>query len=267
MNSRKQASIFGAENYGKTAFMKSGLKINNTTQDSKVSLKDAIEDFILMAKVDGRADKTLQTYDYVFKKFLKYLNEDILIGDLKAKSIRKYLAHLMNEGLKNTTVAIHHRVLNAFFNWLVEDGQLVEAPTKRIDEPKTPDKFPKVLDVDQIKQLLCTAKNWRKTWAGYRNFVMIVTFLDTGLRLNELVNMKLEDLDLKRRSIKVHGKGAKDRNVYFGKRTSSCLRHWLRIRDSVDKIWGETVFISQNGDKLKRRHVQRLITRIQKKRD
>ncbi|MFB6290156.1 MAG: tyrosine-type recombinase/integrase [Candidatus Bipolaricaulia bacterium] len=217
-----------------------------------------------MAKVDGRSEKTLNLYGYVFENFLEQCSEALLIGDIEPKDIRKYLAFLMDEGLKNTTVAIHHRILNAFFNWLVEEGKLKKSPTRRIDEPNTPDKYPKILNSEQIEDLLYTAKNWRKTWAGYRNYTIILTFLDTGLRLNELVNAKLEDLDLEKRSIRVHGKGAKDRKVYFGKRNYKCLKRWLRMREDKGKVWEDTVFISQQGEKLKKRHVQRAITRIQK---
>ncbi|MBS3789142.1 tyrosine-type recombinase/integrase [Candidatus Bipolaricaulota bacterium] len=128
---------------------------------------------------------------------------------------------------------------------------------------KTPDKFPKVLDKDQVKKLVDTARNWRRTWSGYRNFTMIITFLDTGLRLNEFVTAKLENLDLEQRAIKVHGKGAKDRKVYFGKNNYKCLKHLLQLRENVDNIMDSTIFISQNGEKLKKRHVERIIGRIQ----
>lgn len=264
MNSRKQALIFSSR---KSEISKSQQKCssaNRQSQDSKISIKEAVEDFTLMAKVDGRSEKTLNLYEYVFDNFLERCSEGLLIGDVEPKDIRKYLASLMDQGLKNTTVAIHHRILNAFFNWLVKEGKLRESPTERIDEPNTPKKFPKVLNSKQVEKLLYTAKNWRKTWAGYRNYTMILTFLDTGLRLNELVSAQLEDLDLEKRSIKVHGKGAKDRNVYFGKRNYKCLKRWLKMRDDKGEVWVDTVFTSQQGEKLKKRHVQRAITRIQK---
>jgi len=65
--------------------------------------------------------------------------------------IREYLAYLMDDGLKNTSVAIHYRVLKAFFNWLVDENYIVDSPINGIKEPKTPDKFPKVLDEKQVK--------------------------------------------------------------------------------------------------------------------
>lgn len=139
----------------------------------------------------------------------------MIIQKIESRDIMRYLAFLMDDGLKNTSVAIHYRVLKAFFNWLTEEGAIEESPMQDIKEPKTPNKFPKVLDGKHVDRLLHTGKNWRRTWAGYRNYTIILTFLDTGLRLNELVNIGLEDLNLRERSIKVHGKGAKDRKVYF----------------------------------------------------
>ena len=246
MNSRKQALIFSSENYGRS---NSNQRNPNpkTSQDLEIPLGEAIEDFTLMGKVDGRSEKTLSLYDYVLENFLEHCNKNTQIAGIQPKDVREYLSDLMDEGLKNTSVAIHYRVLNAFFNWLIEEGKLAESPPRNIDEPNTPNKFPKVLDSEQIEELLYTAKHWRKTWAGYRNFTIIVTFLDTGLRLNELVNAKLEDLDIKQRSIKVHGKGAKDRKVYFGKRNYKCLKRWLKLREDKEKIWDDTIFISQKG--------------------
>jgi len=264
MNLDKQALIFSEKKYGNFPSNDENSPGAKSSHNSKVSLDDAIKDFTLMAKVDGRSEKTLDLYSYVFKNFFHRFHQPKFIRKIKAKDVRGYLANLMDKDLKNTTVAIHHRVIQAFFNWLVAEGKLDKSPTRNIDEPKTPNKFPKVLNEEQIEKLLYTAKNWRKTWAGHRNFIIIVTFLDTGLRLSELVNALLDDLSLKNRSLTVHGKGAKDRTVYFGKRTHRCLRQWLESREKIDNIWDETLFIPQRGDKLKKRHVQRLITRIQR---
>ncbi|MBS3787497.1 MAG: tyrosine-type recombinase/integrase [Candidatus Bipolaricaulota bacterium] len=221
-----------------------------------------------MAKVEGQSDKTLELYEYVFKRLTGFISEKKLVTQVQVKDVRKYLATLMDDGLKKTTVAIHYRHLKSFFNWLVEENYLREAPTEKIDEPKTPNKFPRVLDSEQVKKLLKAAKNRKGEWSSYRNYCMLVVFVEMGLRLNELVNAKIKDLDLKNRSLKVHGKGAKDRKVYFGKRTLRTLRHWMKIRDyNQEGVGAETIFISQGGDKLKVRNVEQLVTRIQKKAD
>ncbi|MBS3788972.1 hypothetical protein KGY79_12360 [Candidatus Bipolaricaulota bacterium] len=60
---------------------------------------------------------------------------------------------------------------------------------------------------------------------------MLIVFIDMGLRLDELISVEIDELDLKRRSLKVHDKKAKDRNIFFDKRTFRTLKHWLRIRE------------------------------------
>ena len=115
----------------------------NQTQNSKaiveeITLAEAIEDFNLMAKVEGQADKTLDLYEYVFKRLTGCISEKKLVTEIQVKELRKYLASLMDDGLKKTTVAIHYRHLKSFFNWLVEENYLGEAPTEKIDEPRTP---------------------------------------------------------------------------------------------------------------------------------
>lgn len=264
MNQCNQASIFaGEDHYFQPP--KTARKRQNSSTEKNPSLGEAIEEYKLRGKVEGRAEKTLNQYNYVLGRLLEKFSKDRKASTIKPKEMRQHLAYLMDDGLKTTTVAIHYRVLQAFFNWLVSEGYINESPVSDIKEPKTPDKFPKVLGKDQVERLIDTARNWRRTWAGYRNFSMIITFLDTGLRLNEFVNAKLTNLNLEQRSIKVQGKGAKDRRVYFGKTNYKVLSHWLKMRDEVNNILENTIYISQNGDKLKKRHVQRVITRIQGK--
>ncbi|MFW6013443.1 MAG: tyrosine-type recombinase/integrase, partial [Candidatus Bipolaricaulota bacterium] len=154
-----QAHTYGPKN---SNFLNSSQE--NSAQNSKpeiqeISLSEAIEDFKLMAKVEGQADKTLELYDYVFKRFLGFASEEKPVTEIKAKEIRKYLASLLDDGLKDTSVAIHFRHLRAFFNWLVEEKYLQEAPTNTINEPKTPNKFPRVLDSKQVQKLLQAAKD------------------------------------------------------------------------------------------------------------
>jgi len=263
MNSGNQAHPYGANDSRKCK--------DNSSKSSdqiikEITLGEAIEDFNLMSKVKGHSDKTIELYDYVFKRFLGFMSEEKPVTEIQTRDVREYLSFLMDEGLKQTTVAIHFRHLRAFFNWLTEEDYLKDAPTADISEPKTPSKFPRILSKDQIRKMLHAAKKRKGEWSSYRNYAMLVVFIEMGLRLNELINAELKELDMNNRSLKVHGKGAKDRKVFFGKKTFRTLRHWLKIREhKPEQIWDETIFISQNGDKLKERNVDHLITKIQKK--
>lgn len=228
-------------------------------------ISEAMEEFELMTKVSGKAESTIESYNYTYDRLTKEIDKDTPIGSISTKDVRLFLSGLMDDGLSKNTVAIHYRNLGVFFNWLVEENFLEISPLEPIDEPKTPDKYPKVLDEEEVATLLETEKKRSNTWAGYRNYVMLLVFIDTGVRLKEFRNAKIEDLDLENRTLKVHGKGAKDRKVSFGPKTAKHLHRWLRKRENVERVWDDTIFISQNGDKLKTRNVQRLITRIQKR--
>ncbi len=261
MNSGKQAYTSSSN-----PNRKNRAKVPDGELSTKPEMKitEAIDDFKLMAKVDGRAEATVDQYDYVLERFIDHYSPTIEIGGITTKHLRKYLAALMDEGLKNTTIAIHYRVLNRFFNWLLEENYLLENPLDPISEPETPNVFPKVLNEEQVKTLLQAAKNRQREWANKRNHTMLVVFVDMGLRLSELINAQLDYLDMKRQSLKVRGKGAKDRKVFFEKRTFRALKKWLRVRDNVEKVWDDTVFIFQKVEKLKKRNIQRLMSKIQR---
>ena len=144
MKSDKQAHTYGS-NFSDFESPSKSNNGENSTLSGDVPLEEAIDDFKLMAKVDGRAEKTLNLYEYVFGRFRDGdISQDCSVENIETKDIRKYSASLMEDGLKNTSVAIHHRVLKAFFNWLVEEEYLNTAPTDKINKPKTPNKFPKV---------------------------------------------------------------------------------------------------------------------------
>ncbi|MBS3793094.1 phage integrase N-terminal SAM-like domain-containing protein [Candidatus Bipolaricaulota bacterium] len=108
-----------------------------------MELREAIEEFTLMAKVDGRSKKTIDLYDYVFGLFTD-ATEKTEIGDFRPKDIRKYLSFLMDNGLANTTVAIHYRVIKTLFNWLRKESYLDKNPIDPIDEPKHPVNSPRL---------------------------------------------------------------------------------------------------------------------------
>lgn len=136
MNSRKQALIFEVK---KSKFRSNSQDKRDRSKNytgNKISLSEAIEDFKLMAKVEGRSEKTLSLYNYVFSRVLGQANEEVIVGNIAPKDIREYLAFLMDDGLQNTSVAIHHRVLEDFFNWLVDEGSLPKSPMEYTEPPE-----------------------------------------------------------------------------------------------------------------------------------
>lgn len=231
---------------------------------STLRLSEGIEQYKYASKVEGKATKTLEQYDYVFEKFTNFLEGDPPVEEITPNKIRSFIKSLMDDNYSKSTVSINYRVLRAFFNWLVDESLLDSSPLDNIKEPKTPNKYPRVLNKDQVERLIEAARKKKDTWSGYRNYTIILCFIDMGLRLKELINAKLTDLDFKERTLQVEGKGAKERQVYFGIRTYKKLKKWVRIREDLGEVFADTIFISERGEELEDRNLQRRITNIQK---
>lgn len=138
-------------------------------------------------------------------------------------------------------------------------------PVNEVSEPKTPNKYPRVLTETQAQKLLKTAKKKSNTWTGFRNYTIVKCLLEMGLRKSELLNARMDDYEPSKHTLLVSGKGNKERKVACGPDTNKTLRKWLRKREEVDEIYDGTIFISKNGDRLGSRNLNRRITRIQEK--
>lgn len=230
-----------------------------------LELSTALDQFTTVKTLAGNSEKTIESYEYAIGGLGEFLQDDPDVSEITTDDIRNYYQHLLEEReLSKTTVAIQHRTLQSFFNWLVSEDKLEEAPTDTVQEPKTPKRYPRVLEQKHVDQLFDSMKERINTWVGLRNYVMVMFMLDTGVRRGELIGASLQDLNLEGLYIKVHGKGAKDRRVYFGRRTRMMINRWLRVRESIKaEIEDETLFIGMNGERLKDRNVNRLINRIQ----
>ncbi|MCF7890033.1 tyrosine-type recombinase/integrase [Candidatus Bipolaricaulota bacterium] len=125
-----------------------------------------------------------------------------------------------------------------------------------------------MLDEEEVDQLLETAKGYTNKWTGIRDYTMVLLLLDAGLRATEILEAKKENLNLERRSLKIHGKGAKDRKVFFGTQARKWLKQWLQVREDISNPVVENIlFVDLNGNQIKQRNLTRIINRLQKRAD
>ncbi len=148
-------------------------------------------------------------YEWVFERVYKHLGRNPLLDMLDTATLRRYFMYLIERSYKPASISIHYRVLHAFFVWCVRECLIAANPLDGIPKPKMPKIFPFMLDDHQVSALL--KANDTSTRHGCRNQAMLLLFLDCGLHLNELINVHWNDVSLANRSLKVHGKGAKDR--------------------------------------------------------
>jgi len=200
-------------------------------------------------------------YQWVFKTLHSYLG-DLSMNGLDTLKLRSYFSSLIERNYRAASVGMHYRVLHAFFVWCVRERLIKSNPLDGIPAPKVPKLFPFTLDDSQVASLLKACD--KSTREGVRNYAMLLLFLDCGLRLNELIGVRMTDVSLAQRSLKIHGKGAKDRIVFMGAMTAKALRRWLEIRGFKPE-YADTLFIDRKGEPLKPRWVQEIINRLGKR--
>jgi len=238
----------------------------NKIEPVGINIEEAIEIFAGEYAEQGWAKRSLQFHLdnlSVFKKYLMYCRDINDIGLVELQVLKDFKAHMANKGLKKNTINGRIRTLRVFFRKLNDLGYIRTDPSKGLDEIKKRES-PEIIPFNDKQIRLLLAQPDRTTFTGLRDWVIMQVLLDTGIRVEELINLRIADIDFKHNSITVvRGKGSKTRNVFFGKTTRKALQKYivkvgLRNQD-------EYVFLNQDGGQLKKRTVQDSIAKYAQK--
>lgn len=198
-------------------------------QDSNFmdALVDQYLQYILVEK--GLAAQTIAAYSRDLIRYIGYLklNHIAKIQDADTAIILHYLIHLRNCGLGATTRARHLVTIRGFYRFLVQEKHLSTNHAKVVDLPKRQMTLPDVLSVDEVRNLLETPEP--ATLAGYRDAAMLELLYAAGLRVSELIKLKLLDVNLEACFLRVTGKGSKERVVPFGSFAKQRLDDYLEF--------------------------------------
>jgi integrase/recombinase XerD len=182
----------------------------NTTYD----LIDQYINYLIVEK--GLADATIESYSGDLKKFAEFLHS-AKAGKMEAAdtaAILKYLIQLRNEGLTARSRARHLITLRGFFKFLIQEKVIRKDPTRIVDLPKTGIKLPDVLSLDEILLILNAPDS--ATPRGARDAAMLELLYAAGLRVSELIHVKLQDVNMEMGFVRTFGKGSKERIVPIG---------------------------------------------------
>jgi integrase/recombinase XerC len=189
-------------------------------------------DYHVSLQADGKSKNTIRAYLLSVDRLSAWCVEHGPSDDLRrlsTRELRAFVVYLSNQGLKPTTVLTYFQGLQSFYKWLVAEGEIDTDPMKGLNTPKIPERPVSVLTGDQVKKLLATCNG--TTMADRRDTALIRLFLDTGCRRSEVANLKLDDVDMEDRAIKVVGKGNRLRVIPLGWKTAQALGRYLRMRD------------------------------------
>ncbi len=172
--------------------------------------------------------------------------------------IRQYLAMLLKNGKSKRTMARKLSALKTFFDYLVKCNHIELNPADAVPFPKLEKSIPKFLTLDDCFKLLDSIQI--DTWFDKRNLAMFETFYSTGMRVSEMENLNIENIDFKRQMIRVFGKGSKERIVPAGTRALNAIKSY---RQSLKEKY-IPVFLNKNFTRLSARSIRRILDKIVK---
>lgn len=227
---------------------------------------ESIKEYIIYLKKERNYSKlTLKNYAIDLEKFQMYLEEHNLnYLKLSKEDIRNYLKYLDKLKLKNTSISRILSSLRSFYSYLIIHQKIDINPFKLVRNPKKESKLPVFLSYDEFMELLDKIKN--EDDLSVRNKLILEMLYATGLRVSELTSIKLEDINIGDKSIRILGKGNKERIVYFGEYAKNVLNEYLNNHRN-ELLKGKNskyLFINKNGDRLTFRGVEYLIDQISK---
>lgn len=201
----------------------------------------------------GFSPNTLEAYQRDVKKLTDYLDgEGIRLTDVTLEHLQSFAASLHDLGIGAKSQCRILSGVRSFCNFMVRDGRIEDDPSELLESPQTGKHLPEVLSIEEV-DMLEAAIDCTK-WEGQRNRAMIEMLFSCGLRVSELVNLKLSDLYLDERFIRVLGKGNKERLVPISPRAIDELYMWFDQRNAMKIKPGEEdyVFLNRRGAHLTR---------------
>ena len=217
-------------------------------------IKDNKKDHLLRSFLDslyiekGLSKNTISSYKNDISSFSSWCDKEHLdrlkITDL---NLNNYISKLFSIGLKSSSINRKISSIKHFYLFLLKKKVIKNSPADEITTPKQEKYLPTSMSEDEVESLLGSPKSSIKI--ERRDKAMIEILYATGMRISELVNLKLTDIDFNRSVLKVFGKGSKERLVPYGEKAAEALRIYLEDRKKLDS---KDVFLSNRGTRITR---------------
>ena len=215
----------------------------------------------------GLSINSIKSYEYdlnLFKNFIQSNKMSDTPFNCKPETVKNYLYNNLSNK-KSRSQARSISAIKSYFNYLIFEGHIKKSPISDIESPKLENKLPDVLTEIEIEELIKSFDI--KENFGQRNRTIIEVLYGTGMRVSELVDLKLSNIFFKENIIKIIGKGNKERFVPLGKIASNEIRKYLKIRDNsiIDSKFSDIVFLNRYGRGLTRSMIFKIISDSYKK--
>lgn len=201
------------------------LKVFTERTEEKKSIpnEDYLKMFLEAKRIEGCSDRTIQYYDVTIAKMLSKMT--IPIRKITTEDMRAYLSDYQKiNDCSKVTVDNVRRNISSFFSWLEEENYILKSPMRRIHKIKTNQQVKEIVSDEDIERL-------RDHCFNPRDLAIIDLLYSTGIRVGELVNLNISDVNFETRECIVLGKGGKERKVYFDAKAKLHLQNYLNKRN------------------------------------
>ena len=194
----------------------------NEPKKETISNNEYLKMFLNAKKIEGCSDRTIQYYRVTMEHLLR--NVSTKIRKITTDEIRNYLVEYQKiNDCSKVTIDNIRRNISSFFTWLEEEDYILKSPMRRIHKIKTKTVVKEVISDEAIEKM-------RDSCNELRDIAIIDLLYSTGIRVGELVNLNINDLDLEQRECVVYGKGDKERRVYFDAKAKIHLKNYIESR-------------------------------------
>ena len=229
-------------------------------------MKEAIDNFINYIVIEKKlSHNTRVSYINDLNHYIDYLTDHSIkdINNITKDHINNYITSLSKKGLQPRTLARKTTTIRHFHNYLLREKTTQINPAVDVMLPKLTKSLPKVLSMEEVDKLLSFTPS---TAFDYRNMAMIELLYASGLRVSELINLNINDVNLTMNHVKVYGKGSKERIIPIGEVASAAISTYLNVyRPSLQKgYFDDHLFLNNHGKGITRQGFYKVIKQIAK---
>ena len=213
----------------------------NEADKKEIQNEEFLKMFLAAKRIEGCSERTLNYYKTTVEHFIAQVKTGV--RKITTEEIREYLSNYQKKNnCSNVTIDNVRRNISSFFSWLEEEDYILKSPMKRIHKIKTKTVVKNIISDEGIEML-------RDNCREKRDLAIIDLLYSTGIRVGELVNLNIEDIDLEGRECIVYGKGDKERRVYFDAKAKIHLKEYIDARTDAN----EALFVTLDAphDRLK----------------
>lgn len=205
--------------------------LRNIVLTTKPGVRPLVESWVRSLRADGKSPRTIENYALAVRALTDWADEHGEPLDPAKQTtdhLRRFIADELERNARSSVV-LRFRCLQQWFRWLIAEDELDVSPMAKMSAPKLTETVVPVLSDEQLRNLLAVTSG--RDWLDRRDHAIIRTFVDTGMRMGELVGLRLVDVDLDHQTLLVLGKGDRYRLTPIGDKTAVAIDRYVRARD------------------------------------